>query len=121
MRRGLLFLLVLVAAVVEAHEGDAEERAMRMHGLLLQLDRTWAAVQGEADTAKRSALLETHGRTLLAVQESVRDAADKSPCVMMESQDKARQLACLVDTEARLRATERVLEHVINRQSVAGR
>jgi hypothetical protein len=121
MKPAMIALVLVVAQGVAgpapalAHEGDAESRAMRLHGLLMQLDRAWGAAQAESDAGKRAALLDTHGRTLLAVQESLHDAAEKSPCVMMEGGDAGRQLACLVDTEARLRATERVLTHVINR------
>lgn len=102
------------------HDGDAESRAMRMLSLQQHLERSWAAAAAETDEAKRRALLDRHAQALRAVQEALHDAAEKSPCVMMEARDSARQLACLVDTEARLRATERVLAHVIHRITMAG-
>lgn len=119
--RSLLSMMVFVlslSAAAKAHEGTSEERAMRMLGLLGTMDKTWAAQQRETDAGKRAGLLETHAQALLAMQEVLRDAADQSPCVMMEASDRARQTACLVDTEARLRATERVLWHVLNRVSL---
>ena len=93
---------------------------MHMLSLQQQLERRWAAAAAETDPAKRRALLDQHAQALLAVQEALHDAAEKSPCVMMEARDSGRQLACLVDTEARLRATERVLAHVIHRTTLAG-
>lgn len=121
VRRLLLPMMMLamsISTAAEAHEGTSEERAMRMLGLLGTMEKTWVAQQRETDAGKRASLLETHAQALLAMQEVLRDAADQSPCVMMEASDRARQTACLVDTEARLRATERVLWHVLNRVSL---
>lgn len=121
MNKTVLFLplLMLVAGVLPAHEGDAEDRAMRLLGLQQQLDKTWLALQREAEPVQRVALLKRHAQALLDAQEALRDAAENSPCIMLEKQDTARQLACLVDTEARLRATERILGHVINRVTLS--
>lgn len=112
---------LLAGAAAFAHEGDAEDRAMRLHQSLLALDRDWAAQAGEQDPARRAALLAAHAHELLAVQRTLREAADRSPCVLMEARDSARQLACLADTEARLRATERLLGHVVNRLTLEQR
>lgn len=111
---------VLLSGALQAHEGSSEERAMRMLGLLNHLDKSWAALQRETDAGRRATLLASHAKALGDVQEALGDAADKSPCVMMESGDAGRQLACLVDTEARLRATERLLGHVVNRLTLSG-
>jgi len=123
--RAFSFLLLMAAASVavtaQAHEGTSEERAMRMLALIGTLDRSWSAQLAETDPARRDKLLATHAQALLAMQEVLRDAADQSPCVLMEARDSARQTACLVDTEARLRATERVMWHVLNRVGVAGK
>lgn len=117
--RVLMLVVLLLAGAAQAHEGDSEERAMRLLGLLNQMDKTWAALQRETDAPRRAVLLDTHAKGLHAVQEALGDATEKSPCIMMESRDAGRQLACLVDTEARLRATERLLGHVIHRVTVS--
>lgn len=127
MKRLLAMLLVAVGPAVvvpvaaAAHEGDSEERAIRLLGLLLQLDRQWVAVQQEADAGQRAALLAAHRDTLRATQLALREAADRSPCVMLEKGDPDRQFACLVDTEARLRATDRVMDHLLRRESFTAR
>lgn len=110
-----LLLLAGLAGGAWAHEGDMEDRAMRLHQGLLALDRDWAALQQEQDPSRRDALLAAHARGMQVVQQWLRDAAGRSPCVLLEARDSARQLACLTDTEARLRATERLLVHVVNR------
>lgn len=121
MKVCVLVLALSLAGAVQAHEGDSEERGMRLLGQLQQLDRNWAALTREADAEKRRALLLAHAQAMRAAQETLRDAAEKSPCILLEANDPGRQLACLVDTEARLRATERVLGHVINRQTLENR
>lgn len=128
LARALRAVLLSAACVVLApgnaafaHEGTSEERAMRMLALIGTLDKSWAAQQTETDPARREKLLATHAQALLAMQEVLRDAADQSPCVLMEARDTARQTACLVDTEARLRATERVMWHVLNRVGLTGK
>jgi hypothetical protein len=123
LRAGARFAVlaaIAASAPAQAHEGTSEERAMRMLALIGTLDKTWAAQQAETDAARRDTLLAKHAQALLAMQEVLRDAADQSPCVLMEARDTARQTACLVDTEARLRATERVMWHVLNRVGIAG-
>lgn len=114
-RAGVAVLLLGMAGHAAAHDGDSEERAMRMHGLLLQLDRTWAAVQKESDPARRDMLLAEHTARLQAAREALQDISDKSSCILLEARDTARQLACLTDIEARQRATEKLLGHAINR------
>lgn len=118
--RACAAVLLLACVPALAHEGDGEALAMRLHGLLLQLDRTWAQAGREADPAGRDALLQAHARLLVDAQESLRDIADKSPCILMEKQDSARHLACLVDAEARLQATEKLLGHVMRRLALPG-
>lgn len=116
MKKAICLLLVAGLAVgARAHDGDMEDRAMRLHQGLLALDRDWAALQQEPEPSRRGALLAAHARGLQWVQQWLRDAAGHSPCMLLETRDSARQLACLTDTEARLRATERLLGHVVNR------
>lgn len=110
-----LLLAGALACSAHAHDGDAEDRAMRLHRSLLALDRDWSALQHEQDPARRGDLLAAHAREMQVVQQWLRDAAGHSPCVLLEARDSARQLACLTDTEARLRATERLLGHLVNR------
>lgn len=115
---GLLLAASMLAAPAWAHEGDAEDRAVTMLGLLQQLDRHWGLVMKESDPARRAERLAVHARTLLAAQDALVHAADQSPCVMLEAQDHGRQLACLVDVEARQRAAERILGHLLQRQAL---
>lgn len=114
-RGGLFALAMLVSLPVAAHEGDSEDRAMRLLAGLRNADQAWARLSKENDATRRKVLLAEHARALAVVQETLRDAADRSPCVLLESGDAGRQLACLVDTEARLRATERLTGHLLNR------
>lgn len=115
MKRVACLWLALAVVPAAAHEGDSESRAMRLHGLLLQLDRQAAVLAAEPDAARRAALRAAEARLLLEVQETLRDMADKSPCILLEKTDSARQLACLVDTEARLQGSERLLGHLLRR------
>lgn len=111
-------LLASLAAHAAAHDGDAEDRAVRLLAGLQSADRAWVRVANGQDAAGRRAALAEHARALAFVQETLRDAADRSPCVLLEAGDAGRQLACLVDTEARLRATERLTGHLLNRIAI---
>lgn len=117
-------LLMLAGPVLAApghdHGGDSEDRAMRLHGLLLQLDRQWAAAGRESDPARRDAALADHARLLVEARNALREMSEKSPCILLEARDAARQLACLTDTEARLQGTDKLLGHVINRLALPG-
>ena len=120
VRAWILFGCLLAPLAVHAHEGDAETRALRLQGLLLQLDRTWAEAAGANDAAVRDRVLARHGQLMLDAHEALGDVTDGSACILMEARDDARRLACLVDVEARLRATERLLGHALRRLAVPG-
>lgn len=109
-----------LAAPGHDHAGDSEDRAMRLHGLLLQLDRQWTAAGRESDPVRRDAALAEHARLLVAARNALREMSEKSPCILLEARDAARQLACLTDTEARLQGTDKLLGHVINRLALPG-
>lgn len=117
LRRVAAGVLLFWGAGAHAHEGDSESRAMQFHALLGHMDRQLAQAAGAPDPDARRAAIARHGELLGRAQELLRDAADQSPCVMMEARDAARQLACLVDTEARLRMTDRLLEQLLRREA----
>lgn len=119
MKRGMYVLLAAMlsaGAAVQAHEGDAEGRAMQFHALVTQMDRQLGVAAGAGDTAAGRSALALHGELARKALLVLREAADRSPCVMMETNRPAQQAACLVDTEARLRMTDQLLEQLLRRQ-----
>lgn len=114
--RAALAALLLAGAPASAHEGDAEGRALQFHALLKQMDGQLGQAAGAADVVTGRTALARHGELLRQALQVLRDAADRSPCVMMETNRPAQQSACLVDTEARLRMTDQLLEQLLRRQ-----
>lgn len=114
----LLLAVLLTGANAGAHEGDSESRAFRMQALLGQMEKQLDGANRETDPQKRKAALNAHRALMMQALSLLREGADRSACVMLEGHREDQKLACLIDTEARLRATDRLLEQMLQRETL---
>lgn len=108
-------ILVTGSVLAVADDGDSESRAMQFYALIKQMDQQIALAAKEADQKKRSSLLDVHRGAMMLALGVLREGGDKSACVLLEAHREDLKLACLTDTEARLRMSNQLLEQMVRR------